>query len=175
MSSSNKGKQNLLKQSENKHIPGNYNKEISHSNYDTWKIKHTIEVPNSLDDLVISAINDVKEWFKESVKDKTINKVDFENSLDEILEHINYNGSLNEIVDNTVPIYTYELKGLFFINEDALIEAFENSGIGNKSDFENNPLGFEGVAIYCYIELEVNNWLSDNFEEWFSGKYWTVF
>ena len=62
MSSINKGEQNLLKQSENK--KGFYNKDISHSNYDTWKVKHTIELNNSLDDLVISAINDVKEWFK---------------------------------------------------------------------------------------------------------------
>ena len=73
MSSSNKGKQNL-KQSENKHIPGHYNKEISHSNYDTFRKTETIKLNNSLDDLVLMAISDVKEWFKYEVENKNIVK-----------------------------------------------------------------------------------------------------
>ena len=173
MSSSNKGKQNL-KQSENKHIPGNYNKEISHSEYDTFRKTETIKLNNSLDDLVLSAIEDIKEFYNYSIEKKSIIKSN-EEPLDEILEYIRYNGDLDSIIDNTVPIYTHELKGLFFINEDALIEAFENMGLGDRSEFENGPLGFEGVSIYSYIEQEVNNWLSSDFETWFSGKFWEVF
>ena len=197
MSSKEKGKQNLKSEnipksgyynnveSKNIHKSGYYNKEISHNNYDTWQVKHTIELNNSLDDLVIMAINEIKEWYRYKVNEtKDINKVDYENSLDDLIEYINYDGSLNEIIDGCVPIYTHDLKGLFFINEDALDEAFENMGLGVRSDYENKhnefegdnyPLGFEGVAIYCYIENEINIWLSDSLENWFSSEFWTVF
>ena len=172
MSSSNKGKQNL-KQSENKHIPGHYNKEISHSEYDTFRKTETIKLNNSLDDLVLSAIDDIKEFYNYSIEKKSIVKSNDE-SLDEILEYIRYNGDLDSIIDNTVPIYTHELKGLFFINESALIEAFENIGLGDRSEFENGPLGFEGVAIYCYIEEQITLFLYNGFNEWFSAKFWDV-
>ena len=167
------GKQNLNK-SENIDKSGHYNKEITHNNYDTFKNVHKIELNNSLDDLVVMAINEVKEWFKQSIEDKDILKSNDE-SLNDLIEYIRYNGDLDQIIDGCVPIYTHELKGLFFINEDALIEAFENSGIGVRSDFENGPLGFEGTSIYSYIENEVNYWLSDSFENWFSSEFWTVF
>lgn len=174
MSLNKEGTQNL-KQSENIHKPGYYNKDISHSNYDTWQIKHTIELNNSLDDLVVMALNEVKEWYRYKVNEtKDILKED-EESVEDLIENIKYNGDDNQIIDGCVPIYNYELKGLFFINEDALIEAFENSGLGDRSDYENSPLGFEGISIYCYIESEVNYWLSDSFEDWFSSEFWTVF
>ena len=173
MSSSNKGKQNL-KQSENKHIPGNYNKEISHSEYDTFRKTETIKLNNSLDDLVLSAIEDIKEFYNYSIEKKSIVKSN-EEPLDEILEYIRYNGDLDSIIDNTVPIYTHELKGLFFINESALIEAFENAGLGDRSEYQNGPLGFEGVSIYCYIEEQINLFLYNGFDNWFSGKFWEVF
>ena len=172
MSLEKEGIQNL-KQSE--HKPGFYNKDITHPTYDTFRKSETIELKNSLDDLVLMAISEVKEWYKYEVKQWNINKVDYENSLDEILGVLNYKGALSEIIDGSVPVYTHELKGLYFINENALIEAFENSGLGGRSDFENGPLGFEGASIYCYIEQEVNNWLSDDLETWFSGKFWEVF
>ena len=141
-------------------------------------MKLKIEIEDNLNELVLGAIQEVKEWFSYEIENKNIEKDQpftggFE-TVDSLIDAINYNGSLNEIVDNTVPIYTHELKGLFFINEDALIEAFENMGWGKRSDFESGPLGFEGVAIYCYIEQEVNNWLSSDFETWFSAKYWSI-
>ena len=172
---------------------GNYNKDITHKDYDTFRNTETIKLNNSLDDLVLSAIEDIKEFYNYSIESKSIVKSN-EEPLEDIIEYIRYNGDLDSIIDNTVPIYTHELKGLFFINESALNEAFENSGIGNKSDFEDSPLGFEGIAIYCYIEQEVNDWLNSSgwfnnpyrpknddgtfqelgFEEWFSSKYWSI-
>ena len=151
-----------------------YDPKISHQNYDTFRNVHTIELNNSLDDLVVSAIEAIKEWYRYEIKEGNINKTDYDNSLDEILGVLNYNGALSEIVDGCVPIYTHELKGLFFINEDALIEAFENMGLGERSDYENGPLGFEGATIYCYIENEVNYWLNDNLEDWFSSEFWSI-
>ena len=155
---------------------GNYNKEITHKDYDTFRNTETIKLNNSLDDLVLMAIEDIKEFYNYSIEKKSIIKSN-EEPLEDIIEYIRYNGDLDSIIDNSVPIYTHELKGLFFINESALNEAFENSGIGNKSDYDNNencPLGFKGVAIYCYIEQEVNEWLNSEFENWFSAKYWSI-
>jgi len=152
---------------------GNFDKDITHNEYDTFRDTHTIKLKNSLDDLVLSAIDDIKEFYNYSIEKKSIVKSNDE-SLDDIIEYIRYNGDLDSIIDNTVPIYTHELKGLFFINEFALIEAFENTGIGNKSEFENSPLGFEGIAIYCYIEEQIIMYLYNGFEEWFSAKFWSV-
>ena len=150
-----------------------YNEAITHPEYDTFRNVHIIELKKSLDDLVVDAIHELQMWFKFEVEQKRINESDEEN-VDDLIEYLNHNGDLDQIIDGCVPIYTNELKGLFFINETALIEAFENMGLGNRSDFESGPLGFEGVSIYCYIENSVNEWLNGNFEEWFSTKFWEV-
>jgi hypothetical protein len=152
---------------------GNFNKDITHKEYDTWQIKHTIELNNSLDDLVLNAIDAVKEWYKYEVENNELNQAD-NLTLDCLIDAINYNGDLDLIIDSEVPIYTHELKGLFFINEDALIEAFNDTGFGERSDFEDGPLGFEGAAVYCYIQQMVLYWVSAKLKTWFSGKFWSV-
>ena len=60
------------------------------------------------------------------------------------------------------------------MHKHKLNEAFENMGIGERSEYENAPLGFEGVAIFSYIEEQVNLFLYNGFDEWFSAKYWSV-
>ena len=140
-------------------------------------VVRTIEVNDSLSELVQGAIQEVKYWFDYEIKNsKNIEKADFEN-VDSLIDALNYNGDLHQIIDSSVPVYTYELDTLFYLHKNKLIEAFENSGIGDRSEYENNencPLGFEGVAIFSYIEEQVTMYLYNGFDEWFSAKYWSV-
>ena len=139
-------------------------------------MKLKLDVEDNLNELVQDSIQEIKEWFSYEVKNKNIEKEDYYN-IDSLIDALNYNGSLSEIIDTNVPIYTHELDTLYYLHKYKLEEAFEDCGIGEKSDFENSencPLGFEGVAIYCYLEREVLDWLSSEFENWFSAKYWSV-
>ena len=145
----------------------NYDPKISHKDYDTFRVREYVEVKHSLDDLVKSAIESVKEFFIYEVENKNLNKKD-NLTLDCLIDSINYNGDLNNIIDSEVPIYTHDIRSLYFINEWALIEALENSGFEASLIDEN----YKQICIYCYIEIAVNNWVSEELESWFNSKFW---
>ena len=147
----------------------NYDPKISHKDYDTFKVREYVEVKHSLDDLVKSAIDSVKEWFKLEVENKNLNKED-NLTLDCLRDSIEYNGDLHNIIDSEVPIYTHEIRSLFFINEWALIEALEYSG------FETSLLddNYKQICIFSYIDNAVNNWVSEELENWFNSKFWRL-
>ena len=133
---------------------------------------YTIEIETDLSDLVSSAIEEVKRsiaWLlKENEIDETMDKHD-------IIDVLEYDGTLNEIIDGSVPVYTAQLKALMFVHEFDLMEAFNNAGICTIDEVLKNPdsyiLGLEGVAIFCYIEQEVNEWINDDLEDWFFSKF----
>ncbi len=147
----------------------NYDPKISHKDYDTFRVREYVEVKHSLDDLVKSAIESVKEFFIYEVENKNLNKKD-NLTLDCLIDSINYNGDLNNIIDSEVPIYTHDIRSLYFINEWALIEALENSGFEASLIDEN----YKQICIYCYIEIAVNNWVSEELESWFNSKFWEL-
>ena len=93
----------------------------------------------------------------------------------DIIDVLEYDGTLNEIIDGSVPVYTAQLKALMFVHEFDLMEAFNNAGICTIDEVLKNPdsyiLGLEGVAIFCYIEQEVNEWINDDLEDWFFSKF----
>jgi len=136
-------------------------------------MKLKIEIEDNLNELVLGAIQEVKEWFSYEIENKNIEKVDY-TSTDELIDAINYNGDLHQIIDGSVPVYTHELDTLYYLHKHKLNEAFENMGIGERSEYENAPSGFEGVAIFSYIEEQVIMYLYNGFDEWFSAKYWSV-
>ena len=133
---------------------------------------YTIEIETDLSDLVSSTIEEVKRsiaWLlKENEIDETMSKYD-------IIDVLEYDGTLNEIIDGSVPVYTAQLKALMFVHEFDLMEAFNNAGICTVDEVLKNPdsyiLGLEGVAIFCYIEQEVNEWINDDLEDWFFSKF----
>ena len=133
---------------------------------------YTIEIETDLSELVSSAIEETKRsiaWLlKENEIDETMDKYD----ITEVLE---YDGTLHEIIDGSVPVYTHQLEALFFVHKWDLMEAFNDAGICTVDEVLNNPdsytLGLEGVAIYCYIEQSVNAWIHDDLEDWFNEKF----
>lgn len=124
-------------------------------------MKRTIELNDTLQERVDSAIEDVKAALLEYLKDNP----DTEKTPD--WGDLDYSGTLHEIIDGAVPIYTHEIDTAFFLYGDTIETAFDNAGIGDKND-ENWPNGWKAAAIYCYIEQEVQEWFSDNAEDIFT-------
>jgi len=121
--------------------------------------KITIEIEDTLQDRVDSAIEDVKDELLRYCDDNEPDKVpDLGNELD-------YSGTIHEIVDGSVPIYTKEINDTWYLHGNALEEAYEYAGVGDNPK-ENNGL----AAIYFYIDQAVRDWYHDHaeevFEEW---------
>jgi hypothetical protein len=121
--------------------------------------KITIEIEDTLQDRVDSAIEDVKDELLRYCEDSEPDK------LPCISNDLDYSGTIHEIVDGSVPIYTKEISDTWYLHGNALEEAYENAGVGDNPK-ENNGL----AAIYFYIHEQVNEWYNDHaediFEEW---------
>lgn len=119
-------------------------------------MKRTIEIEDTLQDRVDSAIEDVKQELLNYLKENTPDELpDLGNDLD-------YSGAIHQIVDGAVPVYTHEIKTAWFLHSSELEAAYENAGCGN------NPMDNNGMAaIYFYIHEQVCEWYSDHAEEVF--------
>ncbi len=125
--------------------------------------KITIEIEDTLQDRVDSAIEDVKDELLRYCEDSEPDKVpDLGNDLD-------YSGGYHEIIDSAVPIYNKEIDDIFYLHGRDVEAAFDDAGIGSKED-EGWPSGWRPAAIYCYIDQAVREWYDDHaediFEEW---------
>ncbi len=129
-------------------------------------MKRIIEVNDTLDDRVNSAIEDVKNTLTKYLDANT------PSSCPDLWNDLDYNGSIHEIVDSAVPIYTNEIKDLWYLYKNDFIQAYEDAGVGD------NPMQNDGMAaIYFYLQQEINSWYRDNaediFEEW-STAFWNA-
>ena len=120
-------------------------------------MERTIEIEDTLDDTVKMAIEEAKDAVKDYA---TENNCKLEEELDDCFESVNDNGRIDEIIDGSVPIYTSEIEGLWYLYKGDFEEAYENAGFGD------NPLENNGMtAIYCYISDKVNTALYEWKEE----------
>ena len=126
-------------------------------------MKRTIEVNDVLSERVDSAIEDVKSAILDYAE---------ENESDELpdFNDVDYDGRIHDIIDTAVPIYTHDIKVAMFLYGDEIEQAFDDAGVGTRDDCKEMPLGWEGAAIYCYIEQKVHDWYDESaddvFAEW---------
>jgi hypothetical protein len=126
--------------------------------------KRNVEIDDTLQDHVDSAIEDVKAELLSFLEENpdTEETPDLGNDLD-------YSGTIHEVIDGSVPIYTKEIEDTFYLYGDKIEAAFDDAGIGTKED-NGWPNGWKAAAIYCYIEQQVHEWYrkeaDDVFEEW---------
>lgn len=125
-------------------------------------MKHTVEINDTLQERVDDAIEMVRDALNDHLK---------ENKPDRCpdLSDLDYSGTIHEIVDGSVPIYTKEIEDLWYLYKREFIEAYENAGVGT------NPMENEGMsAIYFYIYDQVVDWYRTNsdeiFEEYENGR-----
>lgn len=126
-------------------------------------MKRTIEIEDTLQERVDSAIEDVKQ--------ELLNYLEENKDTDELPclnNDLDYSGAIHEIVDGSVPIYTHEIKSTMYLHGSEINRAFDDAGLGTRDD--KWPMGWEAAAIYCYIMEQVQEWYNDNaqdiFEEW---------
>ena len=119
-------------------------------------MKRTIEIEDKLDERIESAIEDVQaEFFRYCDENKPDEAPDLGNDLD-------YDGSIHEIVDGLVPIYTHEIETTWYLHSSRLESAYENAGVG-ENPRENNGI----TAIYYAIDEAVREEYEDNKENWY--------
>lgn len=121
--------------------------------------KRTIEINDTLEERVEGAISEVKQLLLDFCE---------ENEPDELPclnNDLDYSGSVHEIVDGSVPLYTNEIADTWYLYSSELEEAYDNAGVGS------NPRENDGMAaIYFYIQEKVNDWYQSDaqeiFDEW---------
>lgn len=122
-------------------------------------MKRNIEIEDTLQDRTECAIDEVKQELLNYLDE---NKPD---SLPCLSNDLDYSGTIHEIVDGSVPIYTKEIEDTWYLHASELESAYEDAGVGDNPR-ENNGM----AAIYFYISQAVHNWYHDNaqeiFEEW---------
>lgn len=126
-------------------------------------MKITVELDDTLQDRVESAITDVKQLLLDYLEENDPDELpDLGNDLD-------YAGSVHEIVDTCVPIYTREIETAWFLHRRELESAYEDAGVGD------NPRENDGMAaIYYYIHAAVCEWYDDEaqsvMDEWAEAR-----
>ena len=133
---------------------------------------YTVEIKKDLSELVDDTIDEIKRAIAWLVSEGEIDESMDSDAINEVLD---YDGTKHEIIDGAVPVYTHELEALMFVHKWTLMEAFEDAGICTVDEVLKNPdsfvLGIEGVAVYCYIEQEVNAWIDEDLDDWFNEKF----
>ena len=118
-------------------------------------MKRTIEIDDTLEDRIDSAIVDVKDTLEEYLKDNPDT-----DSVPCISNDLDYSGAIHEIVDSSVPVYTKEIEDIWYMHKRELLEAYEWAGIGT------NPQENDGMtAIYCLIDHKIREWYDANAQE----------
>ena len=133
---------------------------------------YAVEIRKDLSELVDDTIDEIKRAIAWLVSEGEIDESMDSDAINEVLD---YDGTKHEIIDGAVPVYTHELEALMFVHKWTLMEAFEDAGICTVDEVLKNPdsfvLGIEGVAVYCYIEQEVNAWFHEDLDDWFNEKF----
>jgi hypothetical protein len=115
--------------------------------------KINIEIEDTLPDRVEVAIDEVKE---ELIRYLNANNPDMTPDLNDL----DYSGTIHEIVDGCVPIYTHEIETAWYLHSRELQQAYFDAGVGD------NPRENDGMAaIYYYIDQQVREWYDENADD----------
>lgn len=119
--------------------------------------KITVEINDVLPDCVETAIDETKQCLIKYITEKDFLKTSEEGTAPCLSNDLDYNGSIHEIVDGSVPVYTADIEAAWFLHSRDLEESYENAGIGD------NPRESGGTAgIYYYIYEKVAEWYHDH-------------
>src|SRR5690348_8091314 len=90
-------------------------------------VKRQVEIDDTLQECVDSAIEEVKAELLSYLEQNpdTSETPDMGNDLD-------YSGTIHEIIDGAVPIYTAEIRDIFYLHGDDVEQAFDDAGIGPR-------------------------------------------
>ena len=133
-------------------------------------MKRTIEINDTLDENVESAID--------SVKTELLDFLEANPDQDELPclnNDLDYSGAIHEIIDGSVPVYTAELEDTWYLYSNELESALDRAGLYSDKDLGalDNTQKIQS-AYYCYVQEQVNEWYEENaqdiFDEWVAEK-----
>ncbi len=122
-------------------------------------MKKTIEIEDKLGAYCDQACEDVRDLLVEHIQEKGLEEDDGVPCLHNDLD---YDGRVHEIVDGSVPVYTSEIRDLWYLYTNEFEVAYENAGVG-ENPRENNGM----AAIYYYIHEYVCDWYDTSSEDIF--------
>lgn len=121
-------------------------------------MRKTIEIEDNLQEIIDGATEDVKN--------ELLSYLDQNPDIDRcpnLNNDLDYSGSIHQIVDSAVPIYTNEIRDLWYLHGDGFEKAYDDAGVGEKKD-DGWPSGWKAAAIYYYINQEVYEWYQNEAE-----------
>jgi len=101
---------------------------------------------------------------KAELKDLILNNVNPDETFadsGELYEHLDYNGSVHEIVDSFIDIYYYDLRKWAVDNYDFIDEAIDSGITGEDADFHK----LIQCGQYMQLSAEAVDLLEELFEE----------
>lgn len=105
-------------------------------------MKRTIEIDDTLQSDLDGITEEIEERAREYLKENPDTEWADQHDM---MSDLNYNGSIHEIVDSAVPIYTADINGLRYLYGSEFDQAYADAGIGDGSE-DNHA----AVTIYCY-------------------------
>ncbi len=121
-------------------------------------MKRTIEIDDDLQDRVENCKDELLDAFRDYMEDNA----DIED-FDTFYQDSGADRA-HEIADSNTPIYYSDIDGLYYLYGNEFDEAYENAGIGDKS--EDN---YRQAAIYCYLSEKTYEFMSE-LQKWFDDK-----
>lgn len=119
----------------------------------------TVEVIDTLPERIQTATDEVIEKANEVIKENPDKEW---RDHYELLDAIEYDGSITEIVNSSVPICHNEIRDTWYLYGKELETAYKNAGIGD------NPKENDGMlAIFLHIENQVR----EKFEVWYNENH----
>lgn len=102
--------------------------------------------------------------FDNDFKDEILEVISYgfnDNSLDELISYlsdtINDNGAIDELIDNNIDIYYYDLRKWSVDNYEYIEQYYEEFGMPDKFDFHRSVQGGQ----YVYYNEFVNECIND--------------
>jgi len=114
-------------------------------------VERTIKIDDDLEDREET----VKEEILDAIKDYLNDNPDAED-----FDSIDGSERIHEIIDSNVPIYHYNINGLWYLYSDQFEEAYNNSGCYNEL-----PENYKQVCIFFYLEEIGRDYLREKEEE----------
>lgn len=119
------------------------------------EVTRMVEMNDNLDEIKKIDRDEVREKMMEYMKENPD-----EDNFDYFSREID--DDIHEMVDGSVPVYTNQIKTLWYLYENDFEDAYENAGIGDGNE-ENH----KEVAIYCYLEQELREYIYGELkDEW---------
>lgn len=123
-------------------------------------MKRQIKINDTLDERLSSAKDDVKQELINYIESNDLTIGDDVPSLNDL----DFSGAIFEIADGAVPIYSSEIRDLWYLYSDRFASALDDAGIGTGPEEEDR----QKSAIYCYMQQEIAEWYSEESEEIFN-------